>query len=135
MIPRTATRAILALLTLLPAIVTAQAPCAYSCHENDLNGMPLTTTPTALGWESAYSVFECVYSKLEDHKLNQHKCSYYKNTGNQAIGYFDDGCPTKAVECSSVDTPKFSAQGKYETPPWIERERYLAYLMGHPAGS
>ncbi|KAM6501027.1 ectomycorrhiza-regulated small secreted protein [Amanita muscaria] len=127
--------AILALITLLPVALAAAdppSPCEYSCPGKNQNEWELWNTPTALGWDSAYSIFECMYSTIENHKQNKRTCSYYKTNGKQALGYAGDACPPQAIECSTVETPLFSTQGKYETPPWVEHGRELAHLMGHP---
>lgn len=48
-------------LLLLPLVTFAQVTCEYSCLEKDLNGYPLATDPSAIGYESSYSIFECMY--------------------------------------------------------------------------
>ncbi|KAF8635736.1 hypothetical protein AX15_000352 [Amanita polypyramis BW_CC] len=120
------------LVILLPVIVHAQVTCEYSCPEKDQTGWELTTSTTAIGYESSYSIFECIYSKMVNDERTQHTCNYYKKDGGHAIGYVRDACPPQAVKCADVNTPRFSAQGKYETPAWIEQGRYMRYLMVHP---
>ena len=55
-----------------------------------------------------------------------------QNSGETALGHEGDACPQQAVKCSEVANPKFSAQGVYETPPWVEHGRYGMYLLAHP---
>jgi hypothetical protein len=47
-------------LLLLPLAAFAQVACEYSCHEKDLNGYLLATDSSAIGYESSYSIFECM---------------------------------------------------------------------------
>jgi len=119
-------------LLLLPLATFAQVTCEYSCPEKDLNELSLATDSSAIGYESSYSIFECIYSIVENSKENKHTCNYYKNNGEKAIGHANDACPPQGVKCSEVGTPRFSAQGKYEVPPWIETGRYSRYLIAHP---
>ncbi len=48
-------------LLLLPLAAFAQVACEYSCREKDLNGHALAVDSSAIGYESKYSIFECMY--------------------------------------------------------------------------
>ena len=45
----------------LPLVTFAQVTCEYSCPEKDQNEWALATEPTALGYDSVFSIFECMY--------------------------------------------------------------------------
>ncbi|KAF9031046.1 hypothetical protein BJ165DRAFT_1519287 [Panaeolus papilionaceus] len=120
----------------LPALAqdffsSSPAACTFSCPTEDLNGLALAKRPYVVGFNSTYSIFECVFhSASSPHP--EHKCSYYKPTGNHMLGYKDDGCPPTAVVCDDDNpTPSFSNFPKDEVPPWFEVDRSLLYLKEH----
>ena len=45
----------------LPLVTLAQVACEYSCPDKDENGWALATDPTAIGHDSVFSIFECMY--------------------------------------------------------------------------
>ncbi|KAK2460705.1 hypothetical protein APHAL10511_007175 [Amanita phalloides] len=119
---------IIAFLTLLPVLLAAQTTCEYSCPEKDQKEWGLLSEPTAIGPDSVYSIFECVYTNTE----NVHTCTYYKDIGEQAEGYAGNACPPQAVRCVDVDIPRFSGQEEYQAPPWVSDGRWMRHLMAHP---
>ncbi|KAF8815493.1 hypothetical protein BYT27DRAFT_7079884 [Phlegmacium glaucopus] len=133
-------------LALLPCIVIAQdqdnakSPCSFSCPTTDKLSQPLVKRPHAIGFESFYSIFECIYLSSNSN-LPEHTCSYYKDSGLQALGSPGDHCiptaatcPTLAGESAESKPPLFSSQDKDEVPSWVEAGRYHLYLKEHHRG-
>jgi len=137
-------RLLFSVFLILPCMVIAQdivkTPCSFSCPTMDKLSQPLVKRPYAIGFESFYSIFECKYlSSNED--LPYPTCSYYKDSGLQALGSLHDHCIPNAVPCSDsaqesteTDPPSFSNQDKDEVPPWVETGRYLVYLKENHRG-
>jgi len=134
----------LILSVILPCIVIAQdeaksgTTCSFSCPATDKLSQPLVKRPYAVGFESFYSIFECIYQSSDSNLPGHiHTCSYYKDSGLQALGSLDDHCIPTAVACSTSDEagpPLFSSQDKDEVPPWVDAGRYHLYLKEHHRG-
>ncbi|PPR05342.1 hypothetical protein CVT26_011605 [Gymnopilus dilepis] len=140
-----------------PATSSA-SQCLFSCPELDLQSWPLVKRPWTIGWDSYYSIFECVYAIRRPNptpELTEHKCSYDKNlptqkqSGLQRLAAAGDNCPPQAVPCpptgssepqgdgldaasEALHAPKFSNQESDETPPWVENGRFLLWMSEHP---
>ncbi|KAF4611269.1 hypothetical protein D9613_006625 [Agrocybe pediades] len=118
------------------------SPCQYSCPLfNTLrsNPWPLVKREGAIGWDSHYTIFDCVYavpSSQSDLAISEWKCSYDKRTGLQALAAAGDNCPPRALQCPSSSDPhaaepQFSHMENVEVLPWVENGRFLLYLMEH----
>ncbi|KDR70745.1 hypothetical protein GALMADRAFT_75998 [Galerina marginata CBS 339.88] len=119
--------------------------CTFSCPETNSLSWSLVKRPHTIGFNTYYSIFECVYSTPSvSTTRSEHKCSYYKHTGSQALGAAGDNCPPNAIPCSqpsspeaageAATTPLFSHQDNEELPAWVESGRYLLYLQEHHSG-
>ncbi|KAF9556628.1 hypothetical protein CPC08DRAFT_90696 [Agrocybe pediades] len=133
---------------------TSKTPCLFSCplaNDNPSGSWPLVKRAGAVGWDSYYTIFECVYSipsSKSDLPISEWKCSYDKRTGLQSLAASNDYCPPKALPCPSSspsspvqsgetsreDEPQFSNIEKVEVMPWVENGRFLLYLMEHHPG-
>ncbi|KAF8965729.1 hypothetical protein BDZ97DRAFT_1757015 [Flammula alnicola] len=144
----------------LPCIIFAQdtavgdelpLSCTFSCPEANAASLPLVNRPHAIGYESFYSVFECIYA-TPNSQSSENKCSYYKvqaptwihvldgsqrhlqTSGLQALDSEGDNCLPNAVPCSGRENskpPMFSGESKEEIAPWVEGGRSLLYLKEH----
>ncbi|KAF8876976.1 hypothetical protein CPB84DRAFT_379267 [Gymnopilus junonius] len=130
----------------------AASTCLFSCPESDASSWPLVKRPHTIGWESYYSIFECVYSIPKTNpsqELHEHKCSYGKQSGIQRLRVANDNCPPRAIQCPQprlydpeddegedhveppLNKPKFSNLDAEEVPPWVDNGRYLLFLSEH----
>ncbi|KAF8159010.1 hypothetical protein BJ912DRAFT_1050219 [Pholiota molesta] len=112
---------------------TESLNCTFSCPEADIFSLPLVRRPNAVGYDSFYSIFQCIYLTPGEQSPT-HKCTYDKASGKQRLSYIGDGCPPTAVPClkeGNARPPMFSNQEKDEVPPWVEGARYLMYLKEH----
>ncbi|KAF9031060.1 hypothetical protein BJ165DRAFT_1519323 [Panaeolus papilionaceus] len=109
---------------------SSPAACTFSCPTEDLNGLALVKRPYVVDSTRHIPSLNAFHSASSPHP--EHKCSYYKPTGNHMLGYKDDGCPPTAVACDDDNpTPLFSNFPKDEVPPWFEVDRSLLYLKEH----
>ncbi|KAF9051557.1 hypothetical protein BJ165DRAFT_1524487 [Panaeolus papilionaceus] len=127
-----------------PSEPVAPIDCTFSCPPTDLQGGVLVKRPNAIGFNSHYSIFECVYLlKSAEPTPTEHTCSYWKEYGEQILGSIGDNCSPKAVPCPNlaegqhIDTanpPLFSHQEKAEVLPWFDSIRYPLWLKEHHRG-
>ncbi|PPQ67769.1 hypothetical protein CVT24_002779 [Panaeolus cyanescens] len=125
-----------------PSESVAPIECSFSCPPVDLKDGVLVKRPRAIGYNSHYSIFECIYlSKSAKHA--EHTCSYWKLYGEKILGSVDDNCPQKAIPCPNLsqgeridpsNPPLFSNQEKPELAPWFESGRYPLWLKEHHRG-
>ncbi|EDR01529.1 ectomycorrhiza-regulated small secreted protein [Laccaria bicolor S238N-H82] len=119
-----------------PPVVTTTT-CSYSCPPNDYSGFRLISKVDAIGYDSAYSIFECVYrDEVVGGVKKAQTCSYHKNSGLRALSsQAIPSCPTQALPCMAGSQPVFSnMDGKTpETPPWVESGRFLLWKKENPS--
>ncbi|KIK06064.1 hypothetical protein K443DRAFT_308228 [Laccaria amethystina LaAM-08-1] len=118
-----------------PPLVTTTTS-SYSCPPNDYSGFRLISKVDAIGYDSAYSIFECVY-RIEMLGVVERvqTCSYYKNSGLRALSSQAlPSCPTQALPCMAGSQPLFSKVDSNipETPPWVESGRFLLWKKENP---
>ncbi|KAH9474363.1 hypothetical protein JR316_0012821 [Psilocybe cubensis] len=122
--------------------------CTFSCPPENLASWKLVKRPFALGFDTFYTIFDCVYATLHptpDDIVSERKCSYNKHTGSQALEAAGDNCPPQAIPCPDPPSPDSDAQSTQahqeplfsnikgeEVLPWVEGGRYLLYLSEHP---
>ncbi|KAF8153435.1 hypothetical protein B0H34DRAFT_625906, partial [Crassisporium funariophilum] len=120
--------------------------CTFSCPPTDMRERTLVKQPHAIGFDSFYSIFECIYMSPAQ-KPVQHTCSYLKTTGLQILGSINDNCHPTAIPCAdptSISTGTdsdvaaspngkalFSNEDKEYLLPWVENGRYLLFLKEH----
>lgn len=118
---------------------TFNGTCTFSCPLTDANGQKLVGLPGAIPYDSAYSIFECVYPLAEPTPGRRvHTCSYDKATGRNVLSSSVDDCAQQALPCSSSpdaagessnsNTPPRFSYLKYEMPGWVEFNRYTMNL-------
>jgi len=120
-----------------------EAQCKFSCPPRNTLSWSLVKRKHAVGWDSYYTLFECVYAvpeKDSDLSISEWKCSYDKRTGHQTLSAAGDNCPPEAIPCPSFSAgqdiaqaqmPMFSNFAKDEIPPWVENGRFLLWLKEH----